>query len=284
MSDGFAKFDLSHRTALVTGGSTGLGYHMARGLLKSGAHVIIAARREALLKEAADKLADEAPQGTVDIATVDLQDRSSIAELGHSVIDKFGGVDIFVGNAGADLFEPVDTITDERMDQIFQINVMANVALTRVFLPHMRQQKWGRFIYSSSTTSVRGSAQEGMSLYTAAKSALNAFARTAAAETGHDNITVNTIVLGMYWTDMLREHLKMVQGAAGFEVVQGFELSFAGMTAAGRLGDCAEIEGAVQLLASDAGSYITGTNFAVDGGMSSMLRPNEPKAERLLYS
>ncbi|BDE12515.1 MULTISPECIES: SDR family NAD(P)-dependent oxidoreductase [Mycobacterium] len=284
MSAGFELFDLTGRTALVTGGSTGLGYHMARGLLKSGATVVIAARRESLLKEAADKLAEEAPQGNVDIATIDLQDRSSISDLAAATIDKFGGVDIFVGNAGADLFEPVDAITDERMDQIFQINVMANVALTRAFLPRMRQQKWGRLIYSSSTTSVRGSAQEGMSLYTAAKSAMNAFARTAAAETGHDNITVNTIVLGMYWTDMLREHLKLVEGAAGREAVQGFELSFAGMTAAGRLGDCIEIEGAVQLLASDAGSYITGTNFAVDGGMSSMLRPNAPKAERLLYS
>jgi NAD(P)-dependent dehydrogenase (short-subunit alcohol dehydrogenase family) len=284
MSNGFASFDLTDRTAVVTGGSTGLGYSMAAGLLKSGATVVIAARREALLKEAADKLAEAAPQGTVEIATVDLLDRASIAAFSASTIERFGGVDIFVGNAGADLFEPVDTITDERMDQIFQINVMANVALTRAFLPHMRQQKWGRLIYSSSTTSVRGSAQEGMSLYTAAKSALNAFARTAAAETGHDNITVNTIVLGMYWTDMLREHLKLVEGAAGREAVQGFELSFAGMTAAGRLGDCAEIEGAIQLLASDAGSYITGTNFAVDGGMSGMLRPNEPKAERLLYS
>lgn len=284
MSTGFEFFDLTGRTALVTGGSTGLGYNMARGLLKSGATVVIAARRESLLKEAADKLAEEAPQGNVDIATVDLQDRSSISDLAAATLDKFGGVDIFVGNAGADLFEPVDAITDERMDQIFQINVMANVALSRAFLPHMRQQKWGRLIYSSSATSVRGSAQEGMSLYTAAKSAMNAFARTAAAETGHDNITVNTIVLGMYWTDMLREHLKLVEGAAGREAVQGFELSFAGMTAAGRLGDCIEIEGAVQLLASDAGSYITGTNFAVDGGMSSMLRPNEPKAERPLYS
>lgn len=284
MSTGFELFDLTGRTALVTGGSTGLGYHMARGLLKSGATVVIAARRESLLKEAADKLAEEAPQGHVDIATVDLADRSSISDLAAATIEKFGGVDIFVGNAGADLFEPVDAITDERMDQIFQINVMANVALSRAFLPHMRRQKWGRLIYSSSATSVRGSAQEGMSLYTAAKSAMNAFARTAAAETGHDNITVNTIVLGMYWTDMLREHLKLVEGAAGREAVQGFELSFAGMTAAGRLGDCVEIEGAVQLLASEAGSYITGTNFAVDGGMSSMLRPNEPKAERLLYS
>jgi NAD(P)-dependent dehydrogenase (short-subunit alcohol dehydrogenase family) len=122
-----------------------------------------------------------------------------------------------------------------------------------------------------------------MGIYSASKSAINAFARTAAAEVGHDNITVNTIVLGVYWTDMLRAHLARVREQVGLEAVQAFERSFAGMTAAGRLGNCEEIEGLIQLLASDAGSYITATNLPVDGGMASMLREHAPIPERLLF-
>jgi NAD(P)-dependent dehydrogenase (short-subunit alcohol dehydrogenase family) len=257
-TDAFKKFDLTGRTAVVTGGSAGLGYFMARGLARSGATVVLAARRESVLKEAADHMAAEAPQGHVDYAAVDLGDRDSIHDFARTTIERF--------------------------DQVFQINVAANIALMRAYLPHMRQRKWGRIMFSSSATSLAGSAQEGMSVYTAAKAGLNGFVRTAAAETGHDNITVNTIVFGMYLTDMVKEHLKVVEAAAGIDAVRGFEVSFASMTAAGRLGDCQEVEGVAQLLASDAGSYITGSNLVIDGGMSAMLRPNEPRPERLVYS
>ncbi|TPG32428.1 SDR family NAD(P)-dependent oxidoreductase [Mycolicibacterium hodleri] len=283
-TDAFTKFDLTGRTAVVTGGSTGLGYFMARGLARSGATVVLAARRESLLKEAADKMAAEAPQGHVEYAAVDLGDRGSIEELAQSTLERFGGVDILIGNAGADLFQPVDEISYENFDQVMQINVAANLALMRAYLPHMRQQQWGRIMFSSSATSLAGSAQEGMGAYTAAKAALNGFVRTAAAETGHDNITVNTIVFGMYLTDMVKEHLKLVEDSAGIDAVRGFESSFASMTAAGRLGDCQEVEGMAQLLASEAGSYITGSNLVIDGGMSAMLRPHEPRPERLVYS
>jgi NAD(P)-dependent dehydrogenase (short-subunit alcohol dehydrogenase family) len=283
-TDAFKKFDLAGHTAVVTGGGTGLGYFMARGMARSGATVVLAARRESVLKEAADKMAAEAPQGRVEYATVDLADRASVDDLARTTSERFGGIDILIGNAGADLFEPVDGISYENFDQVMQINVAANLALMRAYLPHMRQQKWGRIMFSSSATSLAGSAQEGMGAYTAAKSALNGFVRTAAAETGHDNITVNTIVFGMYLTDMVKEHLKLVESAAGIDAVRGFEVSFASMTAAGRLGDCREVEGLAQLLASDAGSYITGSNLVIDGGMSAMLRPHEPRPERLVYS
>jgi NAD(P)-dependent dehydrogenase (short-subunit alcohol dehydrogenase family) len=283
-NDAFKKFDLTGRTAVVTGGGTGLGYFMARGLARSGATVVLAARRESVLKEAADKMAAEAPQGHVEYATVDLGDRDSIDDFARATIERFGGIDILIGNAGADLFEPVDQISYANFDQVMQINVAANIALMRAYVPHMRQQKWGRIMFSSSATSLAGSAQEGMSVYTAAKGGLNAFARTAAAELGHDNITVNSVVFGMYLTDMVKEHLKVVEAAAGIDAVRGFEVSFASMTAAGRLGDCQEVEGLAQLLASDAGSYITGSNLVIDGGMSAMLRPNEPRPERLVYS
>ena len=283
-TDAFKKFDLTGRTAVVTGGGAGLGYFMARGMARSGATVILAAHRESELEAAVEKMAAEAPQGRVECVVVDLGDRNSVEECAGITNELFGGIDILVGNAGADLFEPVDQISYENLDQVIQINFAANVALMRAYLPHMREQKWGRIMFSSSAASLAASAKEGMGVYAAAKSGLNAFARTAAAETGHDNITVNTIVFGMYLTSMVREHLKVVEAAAGIDAVRGFETSFASMTAAGRLGECEEVEGVAQLLASEAGSYITGSNLVVDGGMSIMLRPNEPRPERLVYS
>ncbi len=275
MSEAFKKFDLTGRTAVVTGGSAGLGYYMARGLMRSGAKVVIAARREQVLKDSAEKLAAEAPEGSVEYATVDLGDRSSTAAFAESMLEKYRGVDIFVGNAGLDSFEPVESINDDVLDKVFQVNVTANIALTRAFLPHMREQKWGRFIYSSSATSVASSAQDGISVYSASKSAINAFTRATAAETGQDNITANSLVLGVYETEMYADVLKGLEAAHGPEAALGMTRSFSTMTAAGRLGQCEEIEGLIQLLASDAGSYITGTNLAADGGMSIILRPNE---------
>jgi NAD(P)-dependent dehydrogenase (short-subunit alcohol dehydrogenase family) len=274
MRDAFERFGLEGRAALVTGGSVGLGYHMARGLLASGATVTIAGRRLSALEEAAERLRSEAPRGEVYICAADLSDRESTAALARRATEVMGGVDILVGNAGQDLFQPVDAITDEIHDQVMRVNFGANVDLTRALLPGMRARKWGRLLYSSSATSVRGSAQEGMSLYTASKGALNAFARTVAAEAGHDGITVNSLVLGIYWTDMVAEQFAEVERTAGKGAVDAFIESFASMTCVGRLGRPDEVEGLVQFLASDAGSYVTGTNLRIDGGMSAILKPN----------
>ncbi len=274
MSEAFTKFDLTGKFAVVTGGSAGVGYCMARGLMRSGAKVLLAARRESMLVESAARLADEAPEGTVDFASVDLVDRSDVARFARTVLQKYDGVDIFVGNAGLDSYRPLDAIDGNIVDEVFQVNVTANIALTRAFLPHMRRQRWGRFIYTSSATSICASAQDGVSVYSASKSAINAFARATAAETGRDNITANSLILGVYMTDKLAELLKSLEVAHGSDAPQAWKQSIVSMTAAGRVGECEDVEGLIQLLASEAGSYINGTSFAADGGMSIMLRPN----------
>ena len=273
MSNAYEKFDLAGRTAVVTGGGTGLGYHITRGLIRSGAKVMIAARREDVLVEAAKTLNEECWPGEVTYHSLDLSDSQSINAFSEQAVEILGGVDIFVGNAAQEGFEYLDEITEERMMQMFQLNIAANMALTRNFLPGMRKKKWGRVIFSSSTASVTASAQQGYSAYSACKGALNAFARTAAAETGHDGITVNTLVLGLYLTRMVQDNLDLMdqaQPGAAKAVVD----NFSSMTACGRVGRVDEIEGVIQMLASDAGSYVTGTNLCIDGGASIMMRPN----------
>jgi NAD(P)-dependent dehydrogenase (short-subunit alcohol dehydrogenase family) len=274
----FDKFDLRGRTAVVTAGGTGMGYFMSRGLARSGAQVLIAARRETILKAAAAKLTQETGT-TVHFDTVDLADRASIKTFNQRALEKLGTVDIFIGNAAQDLWEPADKVTENAIDTMFQVNVSSIMEMIRDFLPGMRQKKWGRILFSSSTTSIAASAQEGMSTYTATKGALNSLAHTIAVEGGHDGITCNSIILGMYVTDMLAEHLQMVEKAHGKEAAKAFTDSFASMVARGRLGRPDEVEGLIQLLASDAGGYITGSNLVADGGMAIMLRPNPPPAE-----
>jgi NAD(P)-dependent dehydrogenase (short-subunit alcohol dehydrogenase family) len=131
-------------------------------------------------------------------------------------------------------------------------------------------------MFSSSTTSLAGSAHEGMAVYTATKGALNSLAHTVAAETGHDGITCNSIVFGMYVTEMLEQYRHFLETTQGPATSKAFIDSFASMTARGRLGRSDEVEGLIQFLASDAGGYITGTNLCADGGMAVMLRPNPP--------
>jgi NAD(P)-dependent dehydrogenase (short-subunit alcohol dehydrogenase family) len=276
MTNAFKNFDLTGRTAVVTGGATGLGYHMTRALASSGARVLICSRRESILKSASEQLNRAGFAGSVSYYQVDLATRASIGALTKHALSVLGGVDIYIGNAAIDCLEHLENIKDESIDAMCQVNISANIELLRAFLPHMRRQKWGRVMFTSSATTICASPHEGAGMYSAVKGALNTFTRTAAVEVGHDGITVNSLVLGMYLTDMVRDIFSQADKAHGAGAGTAAMNSFACMTALGRLGECEEIEGLVQLLASDAGRYITGTNLVIDGGMSIMLRPNMP--------
>jgi NAD(P)-dependent dehydrogenase (short-subunit alcohol dehydrogenase family) len=270
-----AMFDLTGKTALVTGGGTGLGYHMTRALLRSGATVLIAARREHVLHEAAERLnAERQGAGRVQCHAVDLCDRNSISDLVRHAVQSLGGVDIYIGNAGQDINEHILNVKDSSIDQIMQVNISANVELVRAFLPGMKAKRWGRVMFSSSVSTVVSSPHEGIGMYTATKGALNAFTRTLAAEVGHFNITANSLVIGFFVTDLVRHAEELLRKTQGEQAARRFMEDFVGMTALGRAGRPEELEGLIQLLSSDAGSYITGTNLIVDGGMSIMLRSN----------
>lgn len=268
-------FNLKGKTALVTGGATGLGYHMTRSLVQAGANVMISARREEVLRESAARFnADPSSMGKVCHFAVDLGDRHSVAGLADHAIKTMGGVDIFIGNACQDFMEHIEDIKNESIDRMLQVNVSANVELVRALVPGMRKKKWGRFLFSSSALTVTTSPHEGVCLYTSVKGAINAFAKTLAAEVGHDNITSNALVLGIFHTDMIDAAVQHFRENQGEAAARKFIEDFVGITALGRAGRLEELEGLIQLLASDAGGYITGTNLVIDGGMSIMLRPN----------
>jgi NAD(P)-dependent dehydrogenase (short-subunit alcohol dehydrogenase family) len=273
VKDAFKKFDLTGKTAFVTGGGTGLGYYMARGLARSGARVMISARRQEVLAASAAKLSEESGNEVLTCA-IDLSDRKNIADVSRLAVETLGGVDIFVGNAGQEGKALAEEDPQEMLDNLMQVNFAANVSLMAAFLPHMKAKKWGRIIFSSSESSKRA-VSIGQSMYAASKGAINSFTRMSAAEVGHFGITVNSLIIGVFITEMLQTNVidrfdQLYGDGAGAKFVK----DFAANTALGRLGNPEELEGQIQLLASDAGSYITGTEVIVDGGMHMMMRPN----------
>ena len=263
-----SRFDLSGRGAVVTGGSKGIGKSLAMALSEAGAKVLITARGEEDLKKAAAEIS-ECSGNPVEYCTVDLSNRGSTKTMAAEAERILGNVDIFVANAATEINEPIVSIQDESLDPVIETNFVSTILLTREFSKKMKERGWGRIIYISSA-SVFAAATDGHSVYSGTKSALHSMARTAAIELGGDGITVNAIAAGTYYTEMSDTHLTEL----GEEVKQAAINLWAQANAVGRWGRVDEMEGAVLLLASDAGSFITGSVMTVDGGLSVRLIPN----------
>jgi len=245
-------FDLSGRVALVTGGSKGLGLAMATGFAEAGADVVISSRHEDELKHAADEIR-KAGGGKVEYVVADMVERRDVARLAQTSLAWLGRVDIVVNNAGTNNPQPIDQIRDEDWDRIIELNLTSCMALTRDLVPQMKERRWGRVIYMSSIMGL--ASKDGRGPYSATKSALLGLARAAALDLGEYGITVNCIAPGPFLTDLPGKMLSDEQKKV-----------FADRTALGRWGNPREMAGPALLLASDAGSYITGSVVVVDGG------------------
>lgn len=247
------RFDLRGRVALVTGGGRGLGKAMARGLAEAGADVVLASRTNEELAATAVEVA--AGLGVrVECVATDMTDRAQVDALAAEALKRMGRVDILINNAGGNVPQPVDAITDEAWDRILELNLTSCMRLTRALTPQMKERKWGRIVHISSVLGLGGKA--GRSTYSATKSALVGMTRTMAIDLGPFGITVNCIAPGPFLTDLPMKILTEEQ-----------KREFTNRTVLGRWGDPAEIAGPALLLASDAGSYITGTTLVVDGGV-----------------
>jgi NAD(P)-dependent dehydrogenase (short-subunit alcohol dehydrogenase family) len=238
--------------ALVTGGSKGLGKAMARCLTQAGADVVICSRHEEELKPAlAEILEGTGRRGAYVVA--DMQRRDDVRRLAQTALERMGKVDILINNAGTNVPQPIDEIKDEDWDRVLEINLTSIMVLTRALVPQMKGRKWGRIIHISSIFGL--SSKEGRNGYSATKAALIGMTRATALDLGPHGITVNCIAPGPFLTD-LTDRLLSVEDKD----------RFAGMTALGRWGHPQELMGPALLLASDAGSYITGATLLVDGG------------------
>jgi NAD(P)-dependent dehydrogenase (short-subunit alcohol dehydrogenase family) len=245
-------FNLTGKVALVTGGSKGLGKAMARGVAEAGADVVISSRNEEELRSALDDILRDTGRGGRYIVA-DMSRREEASRLARTALEQMGRIDILVNNAGTNVPQPIDEIRDTDWDRVLEINLSSVMALTRALAPQMKARRWGRVIHISSIMGFIS--KEGRDIYSATKAALLGLARAGALDLGAHGITVNCIAPGPFLTDLPARLLSAEEKS-----------EFARRTALGRWGDPKELVGPVLLLASEAGSYITGTALVVDGG------------------
>lgn len=245
-------FSLKGRVALVTGGSKGLGKAMAHTFSAAGADVFITSRHAEELESAAAEITRDT-SGRVAWSVADQTRRSDSDAIAEAALKKFGRVDVLVNNAGSNIPQAVDQIKDPDWDRIVELNLNSCMALSRALVPQMKERRWGRIIHISSIMGL--ASKSGRDSYSATKAALIGLARAMALDLGRHGITVNCLAPGPFLTDLPGKMLTAEE-----------KKSFADRTAVGRWGDPAELGGPALMLASDAGSYITGTVLVVDGG------------------
>ena len=250
-------FDLKGKTALVTGGSRGLGLQLAQALGEAGAKVMLSSRKAEDLIDASATL--KAAGIDVDWIAADCSKEVDIRALADETIKRFGQVDILVNNAGAAWGAPAEDHPVEAWDKVMNLNVRGYFILSQHIAKHsMIPRQSGRIINIASIAGLGGNPRGMNTLaYNTSKGAVINFTRALACEWGPNHITVNAICPGFFPSRMTMGTLK----AMGEE-------KLAAHAPLGRLGDDEDLKGLCVLYASDAGKHITGQYLAVDGGVS----------------
>ena len=250
---GIELFRLDGRVALITGGSKGLGYNMASGLLSAGADVAICSRHGEEADQAASQLSNECGR-PVRAYECDVSNEAEVENLVSQTIGDLGKIDILIANAGINIRGEIDKLTPGEFQEVMNVNVTGVWLCCRAVVPHMKKAKYGRIIALGSVLSAVGVAYR--TPYASSKGAVAIMAKTLALEWAGDGITVNALCPGPFLTPMnipiadKEETKKFIVGAVPLA----------------RWAELHEIEGAAIFLASDASSYVTGTTLFVDGG------------------
>jgi len=253
MSAGIRLFDMTNQTAIVTGGSKGLGKAMAAGLASAGARIALVSRNLAEAESAANEIASEYDTEVIGLQ-VDVTQQSAVEELVATVTERFGRIDALINNAGINIRGPIGELSLEQFREVQQVNVEGTWIASRAVLPIMKQQQRGRIINLASTLGLVGLANR--TPYATSKGAVVQLTRAMALEFADHHNTVNAICPGPFLTPM-NEPIADTEEAKKFIV---------GAVAMNRWGNLEEIQGAAIYLASNASSYTTGSMLVVDGG------------------
>ncbi|KAA0571423.1 glucose 1-dehydrogenase [Azospirillum sp. Sh1] len=244
--------DLTGRTALVTGASSGLGRHFAGVLAKAGARVALAARRSEALAETQSAI--ESAGGSAVVVAMDVTDPASVAAAVGEAWGALGRIDILVNNAGVTATRPFLDMSEEEWDRVIDTNLTGCARVARAVAQRMRDDKQGGAIVNiASILGMRVAGQ--VSSYIAAKGGLVHLTKAMALELARYNIRVNALCPGYVETEL---NADFFASDAGKALVKRIPQR--------RLGRLSDLDGPLLLLASDAGAYMTGSVLAVDGG------------------
>lgn len=254
-----ALFDLSGQVAIVTGGSRGIGFQMARALGQQGATLVLTARKAAELEAARAALAAEGIRAVSVVC--DQSDPSAATAITDAALALTGRIEILVNNAGTTWGAPAETYPDDGWRKVMALNLDAVFTLSReVARRAMLPQGYGRVVNIASVTGLTGNlpSMEGTVAYNASKGGVISLTRAMAAEWGSRGVTVNAIAPGYFVS-------KMTKGT-----VDQHEAALLAHTPRGQLGAEQDLAGPVLLFASRASDHITGQTLAVDGGYSAL--------------
>ena len=257
--------NLSGRTALITGGSQGLGLAMAESFYQSGARVAILARRAEPLQTACEQIRASGGQdgSAVKEFVCDVTDGGAIEEAVAAVTSELGGVDILVNNAGQSAAKPFVEISDAQWQADIDLKLFAAIRLTRLVWPGMAEQKWGRII---NLLNVYAKAPDARTAPTSVTRAAGmALSKVLAAEGAPDNILVNAMLIGFIKSDQIRRRYESSDSELSFDE---FVVAAGARLPMGRMGEAGEVANLALFLASEAGSYVTGCAINMDGGLS----------------
>ena len=260
------ELGLKGKVAVVTGSSKGIGRSIAGALAREGVKVVINSRNAIELEATAAEMRNAG--GTVHAVTSDVTNAEGAKRPVDEAVRHFGAIHILVNNAGgAGRFGSFDDLTDEEWLGAFNLNVLSAVRATRAAVPHMQKQKWGRVINISSESGVQPDPM--MPHYNASKSALNSLTKSLSKAYGKDGILVNTVSPAFIRTPLLDGMLAQQAKARGISMDEAEQVmlrEFRPNILLGRAGRSDETAGVCVFLASEQASFITGSNYRVDGG------------------
>ncbi len=250
---GIKLFNLTGRSAVITGGSKGLGLAMAAGLASAGADVMLVSRHADEAQTAAATIGRDFGRVAFGHAA-DVTKPADVEAMEKAARAAFGKVDILINSAGINIRGLIADLSPEQFDDVMNVNARGTWLCCRAVVPGMRERKWGRIINLASALGLVGLA--GRTPYTASKGAVVQMTKTLALELAADGITANAICPGPFLTDM---NIPIADTEDGKRFVVG-------ATALKRWARLEEIQGAAIYLASEAASYVTGATLSVDGG------------------